>query len=366
MKNNNKLKITFVINSLKNRNGASVFLMNLLCSLKAKEDVDFILVSLYDNVDKSFYEQAFANGIEIIKCHKKSKLDISSARVFRTIIKSFNPDIINFHLPIYVTYFLSFGLKRRNWKIVKTYHSIPGRDLSRLNLLLEKCYVKKKMVNFIAITKSICSESEALYPKSVTETIYNGIPLPKNNNFQLDNKEFDFVIVASLEEVKNHILLFNAFEKATVLFPQAKLAVVGSGSKHSEYELLVKSKKLDKNIFFLGQLQNVADILLKSRVFVLSSTREGNPISILEAMSFGLPILAPNIGGIPDVVENGINGFLFNVNDEKKLSEYMINFMNNIYDYSSISKRNIEKSLQFSIDITCNKYIDYFKRLKRR
>lgn len=359
---NNKMKVAFVINSLKSRNGADVFLMNLLTAFKKDSTVDFILISLYDLVDDSFKKQIDDNKIPTYYCHKKGKVDILSSFRFRKIIKEFNPDIINMHLSVLVNYRIAFGYKKRKWSLVKTYHSIPGEDLNKINLYLEKKYCRKNLLSFIGISSSISELSLKLFPNSKVATIFNGIPLPEKISDSSDIL-YDFAIVASLEAVKNHTLLFKAIKAVSLKHPNVRLSVVGEGSKKDEYVQYINQENMINNVDFLGQVSNPGEILEKSRVFVLSSLREGNPISILEAMSYGLPIVAPNVGGIPDIVENNENGYLFEVNNENELIEKLIFILENKKIVEEFSKNNLEKIKQYSIEKTKDEYKSFFEEL---
>lgn len=362
METNKKIRIAFVINSLKSRNGADVFLVNLLTSFKKSKNISFILISLYDYVDPSLRKQIDENNIDLFLCHKKRKIDFRSSFRFKKIINDFSPDIINMHLSVLVNYRIAFGYKKRNWKLVKTYHSIPGKDLNKINLYLEKQYCKRNLLSFIGISESISKMSLEIFPKSRTKTIMNGIQLPSAISKGCISK-FDFIIVASLEEVKNHMLLFKSFEHVVSKHPNAKLAVVGDGTKREEYKEYVDKNNLSKNILFYGQVDDVANYLQQSKAFVLSSSREGNPISILEALSYGLPIIAPKVGGIPDIVDDRVNGLLFTPGDEKELSSCLNKAIEDQNLCALFSKNNIEKSKEYSIDKTRDEYIGFFAEL---
>ena len=96
-------------------------------------------------------------------------------------------------------------------------------------------------------------------------------------------------------------------------------------------------------------------------MFVLGSLYEGNPITILEAMSVGLPIIAPNVGGIPDVVVDKKNGFLYEVNDSDGLIKCLDKITLDKTQLDEMSKQNMQKSQQFSIETCSKKYLNLFE-----
>ncbi len=358
------LKIAFVINSMKSRNGACVFLMSLIEQMIANHDADIVLVTLYDEIDESFQAIIKNKGIRHYSCGKKKRIDFQASKRLRDIILLFQPDFINIHLSVMPSYYFAFGTKKRKWSIVKTFHSVPGHDLNKFSLFFENLYIKKKMIHFIGISDEISKGIRQKYPYANVATIYNGINIDSSINYQnTQSKEYDLVIVASLEPVKNHYLLFNAVHSITNKIKTIKLLVVGGGSKYDEYLSYIQQNGLEKNITLIGTQHNVFKHLLKSKVFVLTSNREGNPISILEAMSCGLPIVASNVGGIPDIIENGINGFLFEAGNLDDLSSKILFLLSNRDEYETISHNNLEKSKQYDIKNVSKKYLSFFNSI---
>ncbi len=356
----NKIKAAFVVNSLKSRNGADVFLVDLVTAFAMNGKINFILVCLYDEIDESFIKILKEHNVKVYFCHKKRKIDLKCSREFKKIINNFSPNIINTHLSVLPTYFLAFGFLKRQWRIVKTYHSVPGHDLKKINVVLEKIYLKKKMLFFIGISDEISKKSLLMFPKATIRTIENGIFLPQQNELHEAKREYDFIIVASLEPIKNHYLLLNAFRKFLQKYPFSKLVIVGGGSKEREYKVFVSNNSMENNVVFTGPVDDVFEYLNKSKIFVLSSLQEGNPISILEAVSVGLPIIAPRVGGIPNVIKNEINGLLFNLNDEIGLLNAMTILYENDVLKRTISINNKIYAKDFSIEKTANEYFDYF------
>jgi glycosyltransferase involved in cell wall biosynthesis len=117
-------------------------------------------------------------------------------------------------------------------------------------------------------------------------------------------------IVGRLSEEKRHIDLLNAFEEVLKTFPDARLLIVGDGYLRKNLEKKVTEMHLANNITFTGFQENVFTYLKKMDVFVLPSRTEGTPLSILEAMSVGIPVIATNVGGIPEIVIDNETGLL--------------------------------------------------------
>ncbi|HET6374248.1 MAG TPA: glycosyltransferase [Candidatus Polarisedimenticolia bacterium] len=118
------------------------------------------------------------------------------------------------------------------------------------------------------------------------------------------------VCVASLRHKKGHEFLLDAFEHVRVRVPSARLALVGDGPLRGELEARVREAGLADAVQFIGHRGNVAAILRSADLFVLSSLEEGMPNALLEAMAAGLPSVTTDSGGCPEVIEEGVSGFI--------------------------------------------------------
>ena len=125
-------------------------------------------------------------------------------------------------------------------------------------------------------------------------------------------------IVARLSEEKGHVYLVKAFQKVHAKDPRARLLVVGDGPLLGAVQAQVTEAGLDQMVIFTGMQRNIPAYLALFDVFVLSSTRESFPLAAREAMAAGRAVIAPKIGGCPEVVADGETGLLFesaNVDD---------------------------------------------------
>jgi len=119
------------------------------------------------------------------------------------------------------------------------------------------------------------------------------------------------IFVARLAEVKGLKVLFDAMVRLRKTYPKLRLTVVGDGPSRSRYETLAAQLGLAESIRFTGYQSQpeVAALLTDADVFVLPSFAEGVPVTLMEAMSVGLPVVSTTVGGVTELVEDGINGF---------------------------------------------------------
>jgi glycosyltransferase involved in cell wall biosynthesis len=126
--------------------------------------------------------------------------------------------------------------------------------------------------------------------------------------------------VARFAPQKNHALLLNAFAQGPASDPHAHLVLVGEGVLRGQLEQQARNLGLSGQIHFLGLRADIPDVLGAMDIFVLSSDYEGSPLSVIEAMSSGLPVVSTAAGGVPDLFETGKEGFLVQPGDVKGLS----------------------------------------------
>lgn len=356
------MRIVEVINALQYRSGAEVFLSNLSCELNKKNEV--IVISLFDGINDSFIELFNRNNIQFYTCHKRKGFDFKAAKTFKKIVNQINPDIIHFHLSCLPTYFLAFGTKKRKWIIIETIHSIPGKMLSKSAELIRKLFIKKGLLSFVGISENIALIMKERYKKCSCITINNGCYFPEYKGFIQNKKEYDFIIVASFSEVKDHLLLFKVFKELCDDNHNYKLLCVGGGPLLESSKEFVKDYNLERNVIFTGSQSNVFKYLSMAKIFVLSSKYEGNPISVLEAMSMGLPLVVPNVGGIPNIVKNNRNGLLYEPSNYEQLLYSMKELLNDEALQKTITNNNLTDIENYTITKCSQEYEEFFIKIK--
>ncbi len=106
--------------------------------------------------------------------------------------------------------------------------------------------------------------------------------------------------------------------------PGARLMLVGDGPDRISVERLVKRLDLEEHVMLTGFRSDVANLLNCSDVVVLCSETESAPLTLLEGMSSGLPVIATRVGGIPEIVDDGVNGFLVQSKNPEAIAERVL------------------------------------------
>jgi len=200
-----------------------------------------------------------------------------------------------------------------------------------INLFGKLCVVKK----IIAVSNTAGNQFPSLRQK--IEVIYNGVDTdlfkPKGNqNLEKKNKKY-IGVISDLIPQKGHRTVIEALNivKGTV---NVKLLIVGdsrrenNGYKKSLIEL-VNRLELEKEVNFLGRRKDISNILNMLDLLVVpsSSLFEACPLVILEAFACGVPVIGSNLGGIPEVVEDGKTGRIFTANEKEDLAEKILSIL---------------------------------------
>ena len=133
--------------------------------------------------------------------------------------------------------------------------------------------------------------------------------------------------------------------------------IVGSGRDEINFRRI--SSDLD-NIYFSGHVDNIGDYLNAFDIFIFPSRHEGLGSSLLDALDFGLPIIASNAGGIPEIIEHGVNGFIVNNKSPSQYFHYLKQLHSDHMLRKTIAKKNKDKALEFSIERMTDSYINIY------
>jgi glycosyltransferase involved in cell wall biosynthesis len=190
-------------------------------------------------------------------------------------------------------------------------------DFKRRNILIER------MLSAITVRIICCSDfvrdfvvrEEGISAGKVI-TIHNGVnddPLGCGVSEERghEKKCVRITVVASLVENKGHAVLLTAFQRLAMLHPDLELSIVGDGPLRQNLEQQTNALSIGNRVSFLGQRDDVPRLLACSDIIVLPSLyREGLSLSIIEAMSRAMPVVATSVGGNKELIEDGVNGFI--------------------------------------------------------
>ena len=319
----NRKRIAVIVSNMRVAGGQTM-VANLLPYVDAKY-FDILLVVLEkERVNKLTKKLSDAHISSVFLGFNASRKN--NYKKFAKQMKSFNPDLVHVNLDRRYSYLWCFLHKK---PLILTLHSEPARYFKKSVAFLARLVVLRHKLTIVGVSKEISKAIPSAFkidPKNI-DTIYNPVQIPALHKIDSSNEQkTQLVCVARLEPVKNHSLLLKVFAKVLKSFPQTVLTLAGSGPLEKELKKLAKDLDILDNVNFLGNVDDINHLLQQSDVFVLSSKSEALPISILEAMANGLPIIAPRVGGIPELVTNE-TGILYTVNSEENLFDALLTIL---------------------------------------
>jgi glycosyltransferase involved in cell wall biosynthesis len=204
-------------------------------------------------------------------------------------------------------------------------------------------------------------------PMAKTKVILNGAPLkrfldaPAHPGSALPRVRFG--IAARLVREKDHFTLLRAFSEVIAEIPEAELHIAGDGPLQEPLKEFAKELNLTHCVTFLGALPETSQFLSKLDIFVLSSLTEGMPISILEAMAAGLPIVSTRVGGVDEAAIDGQNALFVNPGDSHGLAQAMIRMARSVdlAKMGATGRATVQE--RFSIEKTWSEYYKLFLSL---
>jgi glycosyltransferase involved in cell wall biosynthesis len=169
-------------------------------------------------------------------------------------------------------------------------------------------------------------------PAGRVEVLYNGVdlspfarPCPDRAALrrEVGAEDGDFVIfqVARLDRLKDHATAVRTLARLVPRLPRARLVLVGEGPERGPIEELLRRENVGGHVRLLGLRKDVARLLPAADLFLLTSITEGIPLTVIEAMGAGLPVVATRVGGLTEVVEEGKAGLLAPAGDDSALAE---------------------------------------------
>lgn len=201
-------------------------------------------------------------------------------------------------------------------------------------------FVNKRTTKFLCVSKDTASfwiEKVGIDAQKV-EVLYDYyMPEPATEISDSSQEPETILCVASLIEVKNQLFLMNALAPLLEHRKNAELHLVGGGepSYIAQVRQAVHDLGITSQVKFLGFQENVAERMQKAAVLVLTSLREGLPNVLIEASGSGLPVVATDVGGVSEIIEHNVNGFLV----ERDNAEMFLKYVNEALDLSHEKKR---------------------------
>jgi len=264
--------------------------------------------------------------------------------------------------------------------VLSTLHSgIRPEDIPKLGFR-HKLAVKARQIlshRILAVSQGVLKDFRSLgLNKHKSQVFYLGVPVKgracskSEMRKELGLREIDKVIlcVAFHDDVKGLDILIKSLSKLTKEMPDSKLLEVGAAinpEKTRHFKDMAVEYNVSDNIIWLGHRGDVLRIMCAADVYCQPSRSEGISLAILEAMSQSLPIVASNIGGIPEVVEHDRNGLLVEPEDVDGLKNAIYEILSNPQKAETMGRLGFGKISKFNVNDKCKQQIDMYEKMFR-
>ncbi len=346
--------------------GEERLVVDLSNELSKTEDVHLLVLK---DVEQ-FYAPQLSQRIKVYYLKLPVGFSVKQTWVIYKFIKEISPDIVHMHDASRYYVLLSSILLRRDIKFYMTIHSdvlkAYKNGISGMQVKLAHYLGRTR---FITISPQNHAQFKSIYPGYKVCQITNGRAAPllsthydevkaEIEHYKKNKDTIVFLHVATCIPVKNQELLFTAFNQFTKNGANAILLVIGNrfDSQLGQHLKLIANN----NIHILGTKQNVYDYMACADAFCLSSLREGMPMSIIEAVLSGLPIISTTVCGAVDAIKNGENGYLSPDFEIATYADLLAKFAENKNLLQLYAQQNKGNSI-YNISSCAKQYVNWFK-----
>jgi glycosyltransferase involved in cell wall biosynthesis len=331
-----KIRVLHIVPNL-NPGGAERVAVHIVTRLNPQR-YEGAVVSLGKREESELDRLLEEAGVEIRYLCKPPGFDYRMYSRLHRAFRDCQPDVVHTHIQV-LRYALPSMLLLKRASLLHTIHNLAEREVEPRARFIQR-YAFNHGVVPVAVATEVARSVERLYGIQECRVISNGIPTDHYARPQISRKDWRakegfsdndvlFVCVGRFAPQKNHSLLLKAFAQGPACDPSAHLVLVGEGTLRAQLEEMVKNLGLVDQVHFLGLRTDIPEVLGAMDVFALGSDYEGNPLSVMEAMASGLPIVSTAAGGVPTLLENGKEGLMVQPGDVQGLSLSMISLLRN-------------------------------------
>lgn len=307
--------------------------------------------------------------------HELSPLNdiIALSQLYR-IMRKGNYDVAHFH-----TAKIGFIGRLSAWlrNIPQILYTVHGWGISsHLRPIMRRLLkiAEKVAVKFSTAIICVCKYdmnmaiNKKWIPIKKAKLIYNGISYPDVHQTGRLRKHIAISDTACivgttmrLKPPKTPLFAIQVMNEVCNKIPNVKFVIIGDGVLKEKCQSLINSTGASDKMFLLGSIQDARTLVSDFDVFVLFSVSEGLPLSIIEAMFAGKPIVSNNVGGISELVEHGVNGYLIDNLDVNAASEYIIKLLKDKALREQMGSVGRQKAIEtFNLQTMLSKYQEIY------
>jgi L-malate glycosyltransferase len=313
--------------------GAEVLAARLARQLSAAYDFSFVCLDELGSLG----EELRAEGFPVHVLGRKAGLDWSCPWRLAKLLRRHGVDLVHAHNYTPFLYALAAHCLYRRSPVLFTEHGRHYPDYPRRKRIMANRLLLRRGDRIVGVGEAVRQaliQNEGMAAGRV-QVIYNGIDLTPFADGQASRLQArqamgvgpnDLVLmqVARLDYLKDHATAIRTLARVIERCPEARLVLVGEGPQLGPIQELCRQHRVAPNVHMLGLRKDVGWLLSGADLFLLTSISEGIPLTVIEAMAAGLPVVATQVGGIPEVVEDNKTGLLADSGDDTALAERIL------------------------------------------
>lgn len=351
--------------------GAKVHVLSLVKELDSNIDVTLLCLR-----SGAFADEARELGIKV-EVIKTANI-FSDIRNVIKFVKENKFDILHSHGS--KANIFAYAIKKAcKIPVVTTMHSDYKLDylqsiLKRLTIGLLNSYVLRKLDYYIVVTRAFRKMLvERGFGNNTIYTIVNGTDFNKPiksyskedfcKKFDLHLSDKDILVgtAARLDPVKDIGTLLEAAKLVVDKNPSVKFIIGGEGEQGRDLKARSTQLGLDKNVYFIGWLNDAYELISNLDINVMTSISEGFPYYLLEGARFSKATICSKVGGIPDLIESSVNGYLFEPKDYNTLAEQILELAADSEKRAAFGSRINQKAIKnYSMEAMCRTQLDIY------
>lgn len=346
---------------------------HLLNGLKALPGVDLFVVLL----NKGRLAKELENSevpVYVLEERKRSFLEI--ARMGARIVRKWAPQILHSHRykENMLSYLISMAMIE-NAALVSTQHGMPEfyggcpRRVDRLKSKLNYRLLASRFDRVVAVSFDIQDSLVRAHGFQTNRVamVHNGTVVPKTFR---SCRAKDVLVIGSAGRffpVKDYCFMVEVAREVTIKTDKVRFELAGEGPSLGDIQGLVNRYALGAHFVFRGSLHDVSAFYQGLDVYLNTSLHEGIPMSVIEAMAYGLPAIVPSVGGLKEIVTNGVDGYLLNVRDPKEFANRCLS----LYEDETLRRKMAHAARQkiaarFSVERMVSQYAELYKAIVGR
>ena len=330
-------------------------------------------ISLFHAVGTDMEQILAQSKIPVWYLGKRPGFDRRMFPRINAVLHSFTPHVVHTHQYV-LRYVIVPALWQRIPAVVHTVHNLAEREVDWLGRWVNRVAFNSGVIP-VAIAEEVADSLSRVYGISKLPLIPNGVPIELYQQSPADAERWRkkaslapelvlFVCVARLSAQKNHALLLEAFAQGPATDPRAHLLIVGEGALELGLRKRASTLGLADKVHFYGVRNDIPEILGAADVFVLASEWEGNPLSVMEAMASGTPVISTAVGGVPSLIEDDRSGLLVPRGDVKALAHAMRHLLQNPEIRATMGEASRKRAIErFDVRVMAQLYGDLYERV---